>query len=33
MHDGAPAHYACDIRTWFDENFPARWISRRGAVD
>jgi hypothetical protein len=33
MHDGAPAHYSIDVRDWLDENFPARWIGRRGALD
>jgi hypothetical protein len=33
MQDGAPAHYVSDVRDWFDENFPARWIDRRGAID
>ncbi|CAF4656865.1 unnamed protein product [Rotaria sp. Silwood2] len=33
MHDGAPAHYASNVRDWLDENFPGRWIGRRGALD
>ena len=33
MQDGAPAHYASDVRDWLDENFSARWIGRRGAID
>jgi hypothetical protein len=33
MHDGALAHYASNVRDWLDENFPARWIGRRGAID
>lgn len=33
MHDGAPAHYGSIVRDWLDENFPARWIGRRGALD
>lgn len=33
MHDGAPAHYASNVPDWLDENFPERWIGRRGALD
>ncbi len=33
MHDGAQTHHASDVRDWFDENFPARWIGRRSAID
>ncbi|CAF1610644.1 unnamed protein product [Didymodactylos carnosus] len=33
MHDGAPAHYASNVRDWLAEKFPARWIGRRGALD
>lgn len=33
QHDGAPAHYALDIRTWLDEKFPRRWIGRRGPIE
>lgn len=33
MQDGAPPHYASGVRQWLDENFPARWIGRRGAID
>lgn len=33
MQDGAPVHYASDVRDWLDENFSARWIGRRGAID
>jgi hypothetical protein len=33
MQDGAPAHYASDVRDWLEDNFPGRWIGRRGAID
>jgi len=33
MQDGAPAHYASDVRDWLDEKFRARWIGRRGSID
>ena len=33
MQDGAPVHCASDVRDWLDENFPARWIGLRGAID
>lgn len=33
MHDGAPAHYATEVRAWLDEKFPNRWIGRRGAIE
>lgn len=33
MRDGAPAHYGSIVRDWLDENFPARWIGRRVALD
>ncbi|CAF3903735.1 unnamed protein product, partial [Rotaria sp. Silwood1] len=33
MHDGVPAHYGSNVRDWLDENFPARWIGHRGALD
>lgn len=32
MQDGAPAHWARDVRAWLDENFAGRWIGRGGAV-
>ncbi len=28
MQDGASAHYASDVRDWFDESFPERWLAR-----
>ena len=33
MQNGAPARYAFDVREWLDENFPGKWIGRRGAID
>ena len=30
--DGAPAHYALQVRQWLDENYPGRWIGRGGPV-
>jgi hypothetical protein len=32
LHDGAPAHFAREVRTWLDQNFPERWIGRNGPV-
>jgi hypothetical protein len=33
MQDGAPAHYALDVRDWLNQNFPKRWIGRGGPID
>jgi hypothetical protein len=33
MQDGAPAHYAGDVREWFEQKFPGRWIGRRGPIE
>lgn len=33
MQDGAPPHYAKDVRSWLDNKFPERWIGRRGPID
>lgn len=33
QQDGAPAHYAVNVRRFLDETFPNRWIGRRGAVE
>ena len=33
QQDGAPAHYAVSVRKWLDEQFPDRWIDRRGFVE
>lgn len=30
MHDGAPHHYARTVRNWLNNNFPLKWIGRRG---
>lgn len=32
QHDGAPAHFGRAVRHWLDENYPARWIGRRGPI-
>ena len=33
MQDGAPPHYGLQVRAWLDQNFPHRWIGRRGPVE
>jgi len=33
QQDGAPPHYAQAVRDWLDENFPGRWIGRRGPIE
>ena len=33
MRDGASPHYACQVREWLEQKFPARWIGRRGPID
>jgi len=30
MHDGAPPHFALIVHPWLDQNFPGRWLGRRG---
>jgi hypothetical protein len=30
MQDGAPPHFALDVRDWLDRHFPGRWLGRRG---
>lgn len=32
MHDGAPAHFARNVRNWLDQHFPNRWIGRGGPI-
>lgn len=33
-HDGAPPHFAKDVRSFMGENiFPRKWIGRRGMVE
>lgn len=32
QHDGAPAHYAQDVRNYLSNTFPQQWIGRRGPV-
>ena len=33
QQDGTPPHYALAVRDWLDENFPGRWIGRRGPLE
>ncbi len=33
QQDGAPAHYAVDVRRWLDQNLTQRWIGRRGMIE
>ena len=33
MQDGAPPHFARNVRDWLNENFSMRWIGRRGPVE
>ena len=33
QHDGAPPHYGRYVRQWLDENFPRKWIGRRGPIE
>lgn len=33
QQDGAPPHYARNVRQYLDDNFPNRWIGRRGAIE
>lgn len=33
QQDGAPPHYAVDVRMYVDEIFPNRWIGRRGPTE
>lgn len=30
MHDGAPPHFALNVRNYLDQQYPARWIGRGG---
>ena len=32
LHDGAPAHFAVNVRTHLNRVFPGRWIGRGGPV-
>ncbi len=32
QHDGAPAHFSTDVRTYLNATFEARWIRRGGPV-
>jgi hypothetical protein len=33
QQDGAPPHYATEVRQFLDEQFPGHWIGRRGPVE
>ena len=33
QQDGAPPHYATIVHNWLNDNFPNRWIGRRGPVE
>ena len=33
QQDGAPAHYAQNVRQWLDDKLPNRWIGRRGPIE
>jgi hypothetical protein len=32
QQDGAPAHFAVDVRQYLDYHFPNRWIGRCGSI-
>ena len=33
QQDGAPAHYALDVRAWLDSKFENQWIGRGGPIE
>ena len=33
QQDGAPAHYALNVRDWLNQKFANRWIGRRGPIE
>ncbi len=33
QQDGAPPHFALDVRTTLNREFPGRWIGRRGSIE
>lgn len=33
QQDGAPPHYGLNVRAYLDEEFPNRWIGRRGEIE
>lgn len=33
QQDGAPPHYAANVRAYLNDIFPGRWIGRRGAIE
>ena len=32
QQDGAPSHFAADVRRFLDKTFPERWIGRGGPI-
>ena len=32
QQDGAPPHFAADVRRFLDKTFPGRWIGRDGPI-
>jgi hypothetical protein len=32
QQDGAPAHFSADVRQYFNDQFPDRWIGRGGSI-
>ena len=33
QQDGAPPHYASEVREWLDNRFDCRWLGHRGPVE
>ena len=33
QQDGAPCHYAIDVRQWLNNKFPGQWLGRRGPIE
>ncbi len=33
QQDGAPPHFARQVREWLDDSFPGRWLGRRGPIE
>ena len=33
QQDGAPVHYAVEVREWLNLTFPGKWIGRRGPIE
>ena len=32
QHDGAPAHFARQVKDWLDDNYSGRWVGRNGLI-